>query len=70
MRPKCFCCKSFYISWDKDYPHGCKAYQFTSDKLPSIVVKESSGQDCQLFSKKFQKSDEKIDLNDERFWKA
>ena len=70
MKAKCFQCKHFYISWDQNFPRGCRAYKFTSERLPSVVVKESSGADCQLFAQKKKKPTAKMDLNDDRFWKA
>lgn len=48
----CFQCKHFYITWEQTTPRGCKAYQFKSKAIPSIVVKQSSGLDCLKFQRK------------------
>jgi len=48
----CQRCKYYYVTWEKNKPHGCKAYGFKSQTLPSIVVKRSSGIDCNLFQHK------------------
>ncbi len=54
MIPKIVCqkCKFYYVSWDKEKPHGCKAYGFKSKLIPSQVVKNSSGINCSFFELK------------------
>jgi len=42
----CLECKHLYISWDKDFPNGCKAMGFKSKNVPSVVVYQSSGMPC------------------------
>lgn len=49
---RCQQCKNYYVTWEPDNPHGCRAYGFKSQMLPSIVVKNSSGQECMLFEPK------------------
>lgn len=48
----CYKCKYFYITWNKDFPKGCKFFGFTTHKLPSTYVLESSGEACHGFSLK------------------
>jgi hypothetical protein len=48
----CQACVHFYITWDKDFPSGCKAMGFKSRQAPSEVVAQSSGMPCQRFEKK------------------
>lgn len=48
----CRACGNFYITWDKDMPYGCKAHAFKSARIPSVVVFQSSGMDCLLYSPK------------------
>lgn len=48
----CHKCKHYYVTWDKNFPHGCKAIKFKSKQLPSIQVRVSSQFECLLFSKK------------------
>jgi hypothetical protein len=45
----CQRCTHYYVTWEKSKPHGCRAYAFKSDKIPSIVVKHSSGMDCNFY---------------------
>jgi hypothetical protein len=45
----CRGCKHYRVSWDPRAPHACTAIGFKSQKLPSIVVYESSGIECQMF---------------------
>ena len=54
MTQKIVCqkCKYYYITWDKNRPHGCKAYNFKSNLICSIVVKKNSGVNCTLFQSK------------------
>ncbi len=49
---KCTKCKNYYITWDKNYPHGCRAMNFKSKEIPSVVVFKNSGFQCQLFREK------------------
>jgi len=48
----CHKCKHYYVTWDKNFPHGCKAMIFKSKQLPSIDVRVSSLRECLLFIKK------------------
>ena len=48
----CHKCKYYYVTWDKNFPHGCKAMRFKSKQLPSIQVRVSSQLHCLFVSKK------------------
>jgi hypothetical protein len=49
----CHKCQYYYVTWDKDFPHGCRAMGFKSRQLPGLVVRSSTlGKDCLLFEKK------------------
>jgi hypothetical protein len=48
----CQRCKSYYVTWEKNKPHGCRAYGFKSQALPAIVVKQSSGVECSFYEPK------------------
>jgi len=49
----CQKCKHYYVTWEKNKPHGCRAYGFKSAQIPSVVVKQSSGQACNFYQVKF-----------------
>jgi hypothetical protein len=49
---RCQRCTYYYVTWIQVQPHGCKAYGFRSKKLPSMVVKQSSGKECMFFKDK------------------
>ncbi|WP_321779096.1 uracil-DNA glycosylase [Sulfurimonas sp.] len=51
-RINCRICIHYFVTWEKDKPHGCKAYGFKAQQIPSIVVFQSSGSDCNLFRAK------------------
>ncbi len=51
-RPNCFKCRHFFITHQQDHPYGCQAMGFKSKQLPSLVAKQSSGMECQLFTPK------------------
>ncbi len=58
----CKKCKHLYVTYDKFYPWGCKAFGFKSKKYPYNEVYSISGMKCALFSmnNKFgQKTDKK-----------
>ncbi len=48
----CFSCIHFYITYDPDFPYGCKAVGFKSLPMPSRAMYEHSGMECQLFEEK------------------
>jgi hypothetical protein len=48
----CHKCRHYYVTWEKEHPHGCRAIGFKSIRLPSIEVKASSGKDCLYFQLK------------------
>jgi hypothetical protein len=50
--PYCFSCTHFYITYDANFPYGCRAAGFKSRLMPSKEMVNHSGLDCQLFSKK------------------
>jgi hypothetical protein len=49
---ECRMCLHYYVTWDKQLPHGCRAMKFKSKEVPSAVVKKSSGKGCLLFEPK------------------
>jgi hypothetical protein len=48
----CRNCRYYQITWDPQLPYGCRAHAFKSKKSPALVVFESSGIECQLFTPK------------------
>lgn len=48
----CQKCIYYYVTWQGGKAHGCKAYGFKSQQLPSVVVKTSSRKDCSFYTKK------------------
>jgi hypothetical protein len=52
---RCGSCVHYYVTWDKDFPHGCRAMGFKCRSSPSLRVREASGMECQLFVRKEQK---------------
>ncbi|MDA9297205.1 hypothetical protein N9Q44_03705 [Gammaproteobacteria bacterium] len=42
----CYGCVHFYITWDKQWPYGCRKMDFRSKRLPSEAVLEADGQPC------------------------
>ena len=49
----CHKCLHYYVTWDKNFPHGCKAMGFKSKQLPSLsVLKSTPNIDCLAFEPK------------------
>jgi len=48
----CHKCRHYYVTWEKEHPHGCRAIGFKSVRLPSMEVKASSGKECLYFTLK------------------
>lgn len=47
--PSCRGCRFHYITYEEEWPYGCRAFEFKSRRLPSLVVLESSGEPCRAF---------------------
>ena len=50
VRVNCFDCVHFYITWDKNFPRGCRALSFKGREMPCATVLSSSGIECQRFT--------------------
>ena len=48
----CNNCSHFYITYKNSFPYGCRAFGVISKKTPYLEIKNISGTDCALFSKK------------------
>jgi hypothetical protein len=51
-RVNCFLCRHFFITYDPNFPYGCKAAGFRSRNLPAEEVFISSGMQCLLYAEK------------------
>ena len=49
-RVNCFACVSFFVTYEPNFPYGCRAMGFKSREMPSLSVYASSGMACQMFS--------------------
>lgn len=47
--PACSRCRFYFVTWDREAPHGCRAFGFKSRKRPSWEVYRTSGAHCKLF---------------------
>lgn len=52
-RVVCQKCKFYFVTWEKNKPHGCKAFNFKSKQIPSMAVFQSSGSPCSMYQRKF-----------------
>ncbi|MFP4058029.1 MAG: uracil-DNA glycosylase [Candidatus Brocadiia bacterium] len=50
--PNCHRCRFFSVTWDRRLRYACRAFGFRSARIPSIVVRETSGHECSLFQPK------------------
>jgi len=66
----CLKCKHYFSTFDATKPRGCRLYQFQSQVMPSILVKNASGHDCESFElrKKDEQVEKKIDYLDAKYW--
>ncbi len=42
----CKKCQFFYITWDKNFPYGCKQYEIKSKTTPDVQVLVNTGIAC------------------------
>lgn len=52
---ECFKCAYYFVTWDKNHPRGCRYFGFKGSRTPSLVVRQSSGEDCKMFTPKGMK---------------
>lgn len=45
-RISCQKCKSFYVTWDRAFPYGCKLMGFKGKVMPYLMVFQASGKPC------------------------
>ncbi|CAD7849388.1 MAG: hypothetical protein [Olavius algarvensis Delta 4 endosymbiont] len=56
MKVICRKCKHYFVTWDKDKPHGCRILGFKSRQAPSLVVRQATpGLQCQYFKPRSRK---------------
>ncbi len=73
-RIACMKCKHYHVTFDPAAPRGCKLYGFKSPLMPFVLVKQSTGKDCQAFEEKVKKSNDdeggsgSKDFNDPKYW--
>ncbi len=48
----CYSCLHFYITYDPQFPYGCRAVRFKSRRMPAKEMSANSGIDCQFFTGK------------------
>lgn len=70
-RANCLQCVHYFNTWDKNSPRGCKVYGMKTMTMPSIIVRNESGMECQSYKQKdhFKKNKKgDLDLNDPSLW--
>lgn len=45
----CFDCEFLYVTWDKNFPRGCRAMNFKTKEMPSSNFLRNTGYPCPLF---------------------
>ena len=51
-RINCMQCRFYYVTWDPQFPRGCKAYDFKTRVMPSALVLSSSDRPCLKYEPK------------------
>ena len=53
MRIDCHNCRYYFVTWNQQFPHGCRAMGFKSWRYPIDEVRSASnGADCLLYQPK------------------
>ncbi len=50
--PNCLQCAYYHITWDVNFPHGCRAIGFKSKRRPQLDVLQNSGSSCLAFEQR------------------
>lgn len=66
-KPRCIKCAYYFVTYDPTRPKGCKKFNFISAKLPSVLIKEETGEECLAFKERNKKT-KGLDLNDPSLW--
>jgi hypothetical protein len=66
----CFKCKYMQITWDASRPRGCLAFGFKTEKIPSTVILETSGEPCHMFTPKEKPAAKDNPSNKKNGWVA
>jgi hypothetical protein len=54
-RVDCHRCRHYFVTWDEDFPHGCRRMGFKSRRYPGDEVRRTmNGRECRLFESKFR----------------
>jgi hypothetical protein len=57
MKPSCYRCTHYFVTWQVDFPHGCRAMGFKSRRLPIIDVRRAmQGKSCLAYKPKEKKT--------------
>ena len=59
---ECNSCAYFFITWNKDFPYGCRAMRFMSSNSPSRDVLEVEGRECLAYMDKHSHANEQENL--------
>ena len=51
-KPNCALCRHYFVTWDRDHPRGCRAFEVKSLEYPSVVVWRTSGRPCEAYEPK------------------
>ncbi len=54
-RADCLHCRAFYITYEAEFPYGCRSFAMKSKTMPAIEVRRASGQECKAFEPKYTK---------------
>jgi hypothetical protein len=47
--PNCLKCRHFYVTWDYNFPRGCRMFGIKSREMPSLAVLRNTGHNCPAF---------------------
>jgi hypothetical protein len=50
----CIKCIHFFVTWDNSFPRGCRLFKFKGKSIPSVTVREATGEPCEHFKKKLK----------------
>ena len=57
MPISCHKCLHYYVTWDPQFPHGCRIMGFKGRQMPAIQVRRTMhGKDCLFFEVKKSKN--------------
>jgi len=64
--PDCLKCAHFFVTWEPEFPRGCRVFGIKTRNMPSWDVRAAPGVNCPAFEARFIPDDRQGGERDDR----